>query len=308
MGTETFPGPTFLIPGASRSGTTSLHSYLTQHPDIFLPNGKELHFFERNENYRRGLEYYESLYDEWDGERAAGEVCPPYWYRGVTYEDGAYRWQPDDDAATRIHDAYPDVDIVLTLRNPVTRLHSQYWKNVRQGYEDVTPLGRAIERERSGVRKKERDNLCWLYYNHYPTHVRRWLELFDRDQILFLVFENWIAEPEQALNAICEHIGVEPLDDWELDTESNQSITPRFWFLNRFYHQYINDTPIQPLLAKTGIPRVLRRLNATSGKPELEPETERLLFEEFADDFDELEALTGLDLDVWRQAAPTDAD
>lgn len=308
MATEKFPGPTFLIPGASRSGTTSLHNYLSQHPDIFLPDGKELHFFERNENYRRGLNYYESLYDEWNGERAVGEVCPPYWLRGVTYESGAYRWQPDNDAPKRIRDAYPDVEIVLTLRNPVSRLHSQYWKNVRQGNEDVTPLRRAIEQERSGTRKKKQDNLCWLYHNRYPTHVRRWLELFDRDQIKFLIFENWISDPERALNAICDHIGVDPLDDWDLDIETNQSITPRIWFLNQFYHQYINDTPIQPLLAKTGIPRLLRRLNATPGKPELKPETERLLFEEFADDFDELEALTGLNLDVWREAAPANID
>jgi hypothetical protein len=308
MATETFTGPTFLIPGASRSGTTSLHCYLSQHPDIFLPDGKELHFFSRNENYRRGLDFYESLYDGWDGERAAGEACPTYENCGVIYEEGSYQWQPDDDAPKRIHDAYPDIDIVLTLRNPVMRLHSQYWKHVRQGYEDVTPLRRAIEQELSGVRDREYDNLCWLYYNHYPTHVKRWLELFDRNQILFLVFENWITEPERALDAICNHIGVDPIDDWNLDIETNQSITPRFWFLNQFYHQYINHTPIQPLLAKTGIPRVLRRLNATSRKPDLEPETKRMLFEEFADDFDELESLTGLNLDVWREADPANTD
>jgi hypothetical protein len=305
---KSFSGPTFLIPGASRSGTTSLHNYLNQHPNIFLPDGKELHFFERDENYRRGLEYYESLYSEWDGEKAAGEISPPYWYHGIIYEDSEYHWQPDDDAPQRIHDAYPDAKIVFTLRNPVTRLHSQYWKNVRQGTEDVTPLPRAIELARSGARNKETDNLCWLYRNHYPPHIRHWLNLFDRDQILFLVFENWISEPEDALNTICKHIGVEPLDDWDLEIDTNTSITPHFWFLNQFYHQYINDTPIQPILAKTGIPRLLRRLNSTSGKPELEPETERILYDIFEDDFDELEELIDVDLDVWREAAPATAD
>ena len=78
--------------------------------------------------------------------------------------------------------------------------------------------------------------------------------------------------------------------------------------LNQFYHQYINHTPIQPILAKTGIPRFLRRLNSTPGKPELEPETERILYDIFEDDFDELEELIGVDLDVWRKAAPANAD
>jgi len=301
---DRFSGPTFLIPGASRSGTTALHNYLDQHPDVFLPDGKELHFFERNENYQRGLEYYESLFDGWDGEKAVGESSPPYWNKGVVYEHGDYLWQPHRDAPRRIQKAYPDIRIVLSLRNPVTRLHSQYWKNVRQGYEDVTPLRRAIEQEQSGERTREEDNLCWLFRNRYPIHVRHWLDLFDRDQILFIVFEKWIDDPEDALNAICDHLGVGALESWDLDTETNPSITPRVWLLNQFYHQYINHTPIQPILAKTGIPRLLRRLNAKPGKPDLDPETQRILFEEFADDFDELESLINEDLDIWREADP----
>jgi hypothetical protein len=306
MVNSTFSGPTFLIPGASRSGTTALYNYLSQHPDIFLPDGKELHFFERNENYRRGLNFYESLYDGWGGERAVGEVSPPYWHRGITYEDGSYRWQPSDDAPKRIHDAYPDIDIVLTLRNPVTRLHSQYWKNVRQGYEDVTPLRRALKLELSGERTYDSHNFCWLHRNRYPTHVRRWLDLFDREQVLFILFEDWISDPEPALNAICDHLSIDQLDNWNLDIETNRSVTPRFWFLNQFYHQYINHTPIQPLLAKTGIPRLLDKLNSKPGKPELNTEMKKLLYREFAEDFNELEDLTGLDLDVWRELASSD--
>lgn len=297
-------GPTFLIPGASRSGTTALHNYLSQHPDIFLPEGKELHFFERDENYDRGLEYYESLFEGWNGETAIGESSPPYWNRGVIYDEGEYRWQPEDDAPSRIQRAYPDVQIVLTLRNPITRLHSQYWKNVRQGSESMTPLSRALELEWSGERRRENHRHCWLFRNHYPGHVRRWIDLFDRDQILFLIFENWTSDPERALNAICEHIGVEPLNEWDLDQVTNASVTPRFWFLNQFYHQYINHTPVQPLLARTGIPKLIHRLNSKPGKPDLEPETQRRLFEEFQNDFGELEKLIGKDLDVWREADP----
>ena len=51
--------PTFLIPGVSRAGTTTLHDYLSEHSDIFMPAEKELRFFDRDENYNRGVEYYE---------------------------------------------------------------------------------------------------------------------------------------------------------------------------------------------------------------------------------------------------------
>ena len=52
--------PTFVIPGASKSGTSSLHHYLSAHPDIYMPPEKELHFFSRDANYEQGLNAYEA--------------------------------------------------------------------------------------------------------------------------------------------------------------------------------------------------------------------------------------------------------
>ena len=70
--------PNFLIVGAQKSGTTSLWSYLSSHPDVYLSPKKEIKFFDRG--YDRGVSWYESFFDGWNGEAAAGEATQTYLY------------------------------------------------------------------------------------------------------------------------------------------------------------------------------------------------------------------------------------
>ena len=88
--------PNFLIVGAAKSGTTSLHYYLQQHPDIYLPAQKELHFFARAHMLRlscgpgrseytlshlcRTKEEYQSFYAKVTKQSAVGEISPSYLY------------------------------------------------------------------------------------------------------------------------------------------------------------------------------------------------------------------------------------
>lgn len=301
--------PTFMIPGPSRSGTTTLHRYLLQHPDIFLPKGKEIHFFSKDKLYNRGIEYYNKEFEARADERAIGDISPTYWRRGVTYdENGSYQWTPENDTPRRIYDTYPDMKLIFTLRNPVDRLQSQYWKNVRQGREDTTPLRAAIDAELQGERQPQTDNYCWLYLNHYPTHLRKWLKLFDRDQILFLIFEDWISDPKSALNAICNHIGVDSLETWDHDIETNPSVTPRIWLIHKIYYQFINNTILDDMIGQLGIRRMFYNLTSKSGKPDIDDETKRTLYNEFKNDFESIEKLTGKSVDSWRAAQPDEPD
>ncbi len=54
--------PNFLILGATKSGTTSLHHYMKQHPDVFLPEEKEIQFFIDDQLYEKGMEFYQKQY------------------------------------------------------------------------------------------------------------------------------------------------------------------------------------------------------------------------------------------------------
>jgi hypothetical protein len=285
--------PTFLIPGASRAGTTTLHDYLSEHDNIFMPADKELRFFDREENYRQGLSYYESQFSGHDGEAAVGESSPPYWYRGIVFdEDREFRFDTDNDPPTRIHESYPDLKIVFTLRNPVTRAYSQYWKNVRQGRERTYPFEAAIREEIEGDRDHRRSAMCWYYKNKYSVHLKKWFDLFGEDQIEIFIFEEWIQDPPTALDEICEFLGVEPPETWaDTNRKKNKTKTPKNLRLNEIYHDY---------LCWTGIGELIYYLNLRVGYPDMDPEMKAYLTKAFESEIEAVEEIIGRRLDVWR--------
>jgi len=301
----TLSGPDFIIPGASKSGTTSLYHYLGEHEDIFLPETKELHFFDRDDKYQDGLSVYESNFPMTDDERIAGEITPTYFNHGIVYEQSSYtsyKWSPDDDAPMRIAESYPDIKLIITLRNPLTRANSQFWKNYRQGRERANSLEEAVQAELAGERPKEEHPLCWLYRNEYTTHIKKWLDLFERDQIRFIIFERWIKNPEPTLNDLCEFLGVKPKNSWSRSGDrKNVGGMPRSVAINRFYQDHIQDTTLGTLLQKYRITHRLDAFNSSEGYPELSDKIKKLLADFSDSELTQLEDLIGVDLDIWRE-------
>ena len=68
--------PDFIIVGAQKCGTTTLHYSLTKHPEIFMSNPKELNFFQEDENYSRGIEWYSSFFGKCPLDLISGEASP----------------------------------------------------------------------------------------------------------------------------------------------------------------------------------------------------------------------------------------
>ncbi len=114
--------PSFFVVGAAKSGTTSLHVYLDQHPDIFMSKPKEPFFFEAE--YDRGPEYYYRRYfGGWDGQREVGESRHRNLY---------FPYIP-----ARIHQYNPEALILAILRNPAERAISHWWHWYARGKEDL---------------------------------------------------------------------------------------------------------------------------------------------------------------------------
>lgn len=298
-------GPDFIIPGASKSGTTSLFYYLDEHDDIFLPAEKELHYFDRDRVYEKGLDHYESQFAGAQSGQVTGEVTPSYFYASKLFETDSYksfRWAPDDDdVPARVHEAYPDLKLVFTLRNPITRIQSQFWKNYRQGRIRAESLGEAIEEELGGRRKPSETPFCLVNNNRYSVHLERWFETFDRDQIQVLIFEEWIEEPEETLDEVCTFLGVPPRGEWTRSGERrNVGGTPRFVTLNRLYQDYLQGTALASILRQARITHLLDALNSADGYPDPTDEERRLLSEVFEPEFEEVESILGRDVDVWR--------
>ena len=102
-------GPGFIGIGAQRTGTSWLYACMYEHPQVCMPQ-KEINFFSRERNWTRGYEWYEHLFAECPADAVAGEFSTSY----LT------------DAATpaRIHERYPDVKLIVSVRHPVERAYS----------------------------------------------------------------------------------------------------------------------------------------------------------------------------------------
>jgi hypothetical protein len=192
------PAPTFLCIGAQKCGTTWLASAVAQHPEVGTGRKKELHFFDQREAYARGLGWYESQFRTGSATRAIGEFTPNYWRTVGTPTESVFL-----GSAERVAAAYPDLRLIVCLRDPVERAISAYFHNIKAGR--LSPAVSLVDavRERPGLRD----------FGNYGSQLDAWLTHYPLDRFLFLVYEEDIrpddAKPA-ALRRTFEHLGVDP--------------------------------------------------------------------------------------------------
>ena len=283
--------PNFLIVGASRSGTTTLHGYLTQHPDVLLHKGqRELQFFNRGAEYEQGLEKYQERFAAWDGQRAIGDVSPPYFFHGITLDgNGDYRFDLQDDAPGRIARHLPKARIFITLRNPVHRAYSQYWKALRKERETARSFRAAIEEELAGKRPYQESSLCWLYKNSYSVHLKRWFSLYPRHQVEIFRFEEWTKNPAKLMRRFAEamNIDTEFQPNYEV---KNSGWIPRSQMAKRWTVGWFG---------KTSLGKRIRRVNRRDGYPPITREDYQLVWKSLKKDVAALEDLLNMNFDLW---------
>ena len=192
------PAPTFLCIGAQKCGTTWLARAVQQHPEVSAGNKKELHFFNHEDAYERGLAWYESQFRSKPRTRATGEFTPNYWWTKGTPTSFHYL-----GCADRIAAAYPALQLVVCLREPVARAISAYFHHMKAGRyaPSVSLLDATLKYP--DIRE----------FGLYATQFEAWLDRYPSERFLFLVYEEDIA-PDAAklpsLRRVFEHIGVDP--------------------------------------------------------------------------------------------------
>lgn len=288
----TSPLPNFLIAGATRSGTTSLYGYLRAHPDVFIPAAKELSFFDRDQNYQQELAAYRRHFAGWSGERAVGEASPMYWVRGMTRDDdGQHRFCMEDDAGRRLATRLPNINTIISLRDPVQRAYSQYWRNRWLGREKAATFLDALYEEQAGMRPPKLTRTCWIYHNRYTLHLERWFELFPRNRVKVLIFEEWTKSPEETLRELFQFLGVDTRFRVGEFAQWNAGWEPRSrWWARR----------MTPWLCRVPGLRRLDKWNRKAGYAPLSRDIYLRGREIFASEINALEALLGQPLDVWQ--------
>jgi hypothetical protein len=267
----------FIIVGAMKSGTTSLIYHLSRHPEICIPRG-ELHFFENDQNYPKGLEWYVS--------RVRRHETP----RTRVYGEKTTAYSFHKDVPARIHAAFPNTRLVWILREPVARAYSNYLHAYRMGAVRGT-FEEAVENE--AERMKESIYFGYMERSRYASQVKRYLEHFGRERMHFILFEDFIRNVRETLTALFDFIGV-TADDFEFrDEPRGRAVMPR-WPAS-IYHT-------RRLFGPGLVHKAVLFANTMLKKPgyeKLDAVYKAELKARFAEDNAALAELTGLDLSSW---------
>ena len=193
----------FLIAGVQKAGTTSLDSYLRQHPDICMAKKKEPHFFDkRPPTGITKLDYwlYHRQFDwkAWRDGCVLGEATPI-----ITWWTGALE---------RVWTYNPLIQVIIILRDPVERAWSHYRMDCRLGRETM-PYPEAIRQERERARRalpRQDRERSYLARSYYAPQIRELRRLFSDDQLLFLRSEDLADAPQSQLDQVCRFLNLTP--------------------------------------------------------------------------------------------------
>ncbi|MCG8469073.1 MAG: sulfotransferase [Gemmatimonadetes bacterium] len=295
-GSAPWPGfPNFFCIGAMRTGSTSLHAYLDQHPDIFMSRQKETDYFvfsgdtsvvptRGHHRYRaETLDDYRKQFRGWNGETAIGEVSPSY----LLYPH----------VAERIGATVPDARVICCLRDPVERTYSHYSFNRKYDLEEVESFGEALDLE---TERGAYDGYCFAYthLSLYDRQLARYFDVFDASRIHVYLFDDFKRDPVGVLQGIFAFLGVDP--DFEPDTSvaHNRSGVVGNPLLRRIHAL----RPLRRWLLRTLPPGPVSRFGRVVMKdlPPIEPQVRERLNRVFHDDLLRLEHRIGRDLSGWR--------
>lgn len=272
-------GPDIIILGAAKAGTTSVYVYLKQHPDIFVPQPKELKFF--TNPYGDFSKYLDHFRDK--GNKIAVEVSSDYLYSG-------------SETAKRIKKYLPKVKLVAILRDPVERAYSDYCMDVRNG--------KVLNSFSKALCGKFRTR--YINQGFYFQQLMRYLAIFGKEQIKIVLYEALCSDSISFMQDMFRYIGVD--DNFIPDTskEMQKGFLPKNNFWNallsqkniiRFIIARIPGIFISPE-SKQKIRQWLKNRNLRK-KPLLDINTRKELLEYYKEDIANLQNLIKQDLSNW---------
>ena len=192
--------PNLFIVGAPKGGTTSIHAYLSNVPEIYMSRIKEPNFFSAATVSKkhpvkpiRDRKKYLELFKNARYEKYLGEASPSY--------------LADPEAPKFIHEMSPGAKIIISLRDPIERLFSHYLMYIRDGWW-YHSFKQQIQKEF----KKKIDpsaRIMELNTSFYYENVKRYLNIFGPNQVKIIIFEEFVKDPKGTLQEILKFLDIE---------------------------------------------------------------------------------------------------
>lgn len=285
----------FFCIGAAKSGTTSLHHYLAQHPDILLPNPKkETRFFSHSGFADKNIDFYLKHFypppPKRSGQNVIGEICPEYMIK--------------QSAHRRIFDSLGRcVKIIFIVRDPVERAYSHFCFQ-RYRRKEFRSFDKAV-REELGHLKISGDYACGKWVEDWDTHyvscslyhrqIVPYIETFGRDNILCINFKELVTQPSDTLKRVCQFIEV----DSSFLFDHSMVFNPTYSIRNRILDDILHTpNPAKELIKKIlalsiriTVKKWFNNVNRIKGKKEpISKDTWDTLFTFFSEENQKLKA------------------
>jgi hypothetical protein len=288
--------PNFIVIGAAKAGTTALHWYLAEHPDVFMTPMKDPSYFAfgRDEQGRLlwgdpDLHYfrvqswpeYVELFADADGASAVGEASTMY--------------LECPQSAARIRTALPDTRIICCLREPVDRAYSDFQMYLRNKGERLDPV-----RDFTPTASWAQPDSHWMRIGRYHAQLARYYDAFPRGQIHVFLFDDLKKNTLGTVQQVYRFLGVDPAFVPDLNTPHNVGGMPANPRLDRILRSSAIRTAVEPWVPQRAA-NWIRRLQARNMRqaPPLPAELKRRLRAHFHTDITKTAELIGRKLDHW---------
>jgi hypothetical protein len=287
--------------GAARAGTTWLARCLDEHPDIFIPSRKELKFFHKAHLYDRHGPAWLDRYFKDAGSRKKGEYTP--------------RYMIHPEALRRIKESFPDIKIIVSLRDPVDRSLSQYkYFRFNKRKEPAKSYLTAVE----GVYRED-----YIVKSLYFRHMRSVLDTFDRSHVYVSLYEHAKEKPLEAVQNIYHFLEVR--DDFvptlirnRINYSNEQLEDAPVWLVRlkrgviRSRSIFVKNPLIKPVLMRLiRSVEMNRNLSLRSDKKgyDLAEKERKLVYDRyFREDVEKLERLLDMNLAIWKEKYASEAN
>lgn len=202
--------PDFINIGSGQSGTTWMFKNFQQHPDVFVCDKKESHYFS-TEFDEWPFDYYCSLFEN-DGNKIAGELTPAYFLL-------------TNERIAQIRQLLPDVRLIMTIRNPIDRAWSGARRTMNSvfskqnvAFEDIPDdeFYQYFQKEwdYKPERNKRGEYTPGMLQAHYCEAIDKWTSHFSEEQLLITFFDDIQFAPQEMMTSVCQHIGARTDIDW----------------------------------------------------------------------------------------------
>ena len=205
-------GPDYIGIGAMKAATGWIFKCIELHPEVGDSEwSKELHFFTKPYNYEKGIEYYYSIFSQHPEGKIKGEYTPAY--------------MASPQVSSLIHKHLPNVKLIACLRNPAERAYSHYRYNIQE-----RGRYRIYKNFEDTIRKDE----LIIERGFYYKQLKPYFDLFPRENILILFFEDIKNNPKEIIHRLYKFLGLKNTNFIPSVINRKRSITGAYVIKHKF--------------------------------------------------------------------------